>query len=98
MDVLLGEQHGESLLLELDDGIGHLLDAAHVGAAAIGYAAEVWKDCEQLVGRPRRRRHPVGKTSWRLAADVEIFHDREVGEDAAILRHEAETAARDLVG
>ena len=31
-----------------------------------------------------------------LAADVEIFRNGEVGEDAPVLRHEAEPAARDL--
>jgi hypothetical protein len=32
----------------------------------------------------------------RLAADVEIFHDGQVGKDAAVLRRVAEAAPRDL--
>ena len=39
---------------------------------------------------------PVGKAARRLAADVEIFHDGEIGEDAAVFRREAEAAPRDL--
>ena len=84
MDVLLGQEHREAFLLELDDGVGHLLDddrrdafgglveqhqqriahqrasdrqhllltAAHMGAAAVGHAAEIGKDREQLFRRP----------------------------------------------
>ena len=39
---------------------------------------------------------PSGKCARRLAADLEILQHRQVGEDAPVLRHEAEPAARDL--
>src|SRR5262249_17800633 len=54
------------------------------------------KDREQLFRRPCRRYAAVAMAPRRLAADVEILPHGQVGKDAAILRHEAEPAARDL--
>src|SRR5262249_45424609 len=78
------------------DGEHLLLAAAHMGAAAMGDVAEIGKDGEGLVRGPRWGRAAVWMVADPLPADVEIFGDGEVGEDAPVLGHEAEPAARDL--
>src|SRR5581483_1844024 len=48
--------------------------------------------------RPGGRRPAISKNAGWLAPDVEIFHHRQVGEDAAVLGCEAKPAPRNLVG
>src|SRR6202030_3922817 len=41
---------------------------------------------------------PAGSVWWRrLPPDLQVFFDREIGEDATVLRHIAEPAPHDLV-
>ena len=54
---------------------------------------QIGKDREQLFRRPERR-----AGARRAAADAEVFRDRQVGEDAPVLRHIAETQTDDGVG
>ncbi len=87
----LVEQHQQRVAHQRARHRQHLLlAAAHVRAEPVGHAAEVGKQLEQLRGRPRRRGPAVGKLRAAAAADVEIFQHRQVGEDAPVLRHEAE--------
>src|SRR5262249_19450134 len=67
-----------------------------MGAAAIGHVAQIGKDGEELVRGPRWGRTAVAMVADPLPADVEIFGDGEVGEDAPVLGHEAKPEARDL--
>jgi hypothetical protein len=64
-------------------------------AASIGHVAQIGKDGEELFHRPRRCGAPV-EMAHRLAANVEVLRDRQVGKDTAVLRNEADPAARDL--
>ena len=66
-----------------------------MGAAPIGHVAQIGKDGEELFHCPGGRGAPV-EMAHRLTADVEVLGDGQVGKDAAVLRHEAEPAPRDL--
>ena len=61
-----------------------------------GISARLGNSANSLFRRPGRRRRSVGEAARRLAADVEIFHHGEIGEDAPVLRREAQAAPRDL--
>ena len=87
----LVEQHQRRIAHQRARDRQHLLlAAAHAPAGTVAHLAEIGKQREQLFARPVRRVRPL-----RLAADFEIFLDRQVGEDAPLLRHVAEPAAHD---
>ena len=72
----------------------HLLFAARHLLATVGAAfCEVGEDLEQLLDGP------VGRVlAFGLAADLQVFHHRQVGEDAAILGDIADAGLGDAVG
>ena len=73
-----------------------LLAAAHAAAEAVTQFGEIGKQPEQSLRRPRRRRRPSAKRRGGWRPDVEIFQNREIGKDAAVLRREAHAQAGDL--
>src|SRR3984885_6797510 len=69
-----------------------LLPARHARPSASSQLAQVREDGEE----PLRR--PGGSVrAWRLPTHLQIFLDRQIGEDATVLRHIAEPAPHDLV-
>src|ERR1700729_2335809 len=69
-----------------------LLPARHARASASSQLTQVRKDGEE----PLRR--PCGSVRARgLPADLQILLDRQIGEDATVLRHVAEPARHDLI-
>src|SRR2546421_2268257 len=69
-----------------------LLAAAHAAARAVAHLAEIGKQRKQLFAGPVRRVGTLG-----LAADFEIFLDRQIRKDAPLFRDIAEPAAHDRV-
>src|ERR1700722_15162267 len=69
-----------------------LLSARHARASASSHLTQVRKDGEEPLWRP------CGSVRARgLQADLQIFLDRQIGEDATVLRHVAEPAPHDLI-
>jgi hypothetical protein len=77
------------------DGEHLLLAAAQLSAELVLALRQVGKQRKQLLRRPGRGRGAVGPGARGLAADVKILQHGEVGEDAAILRREAEAEPGD---
>src|ERR1700733_2733070 len=69
-----------------------LLSAGHARASASSQLTQVRKDGEEALWRPGGSVRARG-----LPADLQIFLDREIGEDATVLRYIAEPAPHDLV-
>jgi hypothetical protein len=74
------EQHDQRIAHQrARDGQHLLLAAAHATTEAMAHLAEVWKQPEQGVGRPPRRRAAVLESPRRLQADVKILQHGEAG-------------------
>src|ERR1700727_2409351 len=69
-----------------------LLPARHARARASSQPTQVRKDGEESLRRPGGSVRTRG-----LPADLQIFLDRQIGEDATVLRYIAEPAPHDLV-
>ena len=90
----LVEQHAARIAHQgAGDGQHLLLAARHAPARPLAHAAEIGKQREQPVLGPGRR-----AVARRLAADLEILHHRQLGEDAPLLRHIAQAEPGDAVG
>src|ERR1700722_18645133 len=74
------------------DGEHLLLPARHARAGASAQLTQVRKDGEEPL-----RRQGGSIRARRLPADLQIFLDRQIGEDATVLRHIAKSAPHDLV-
>src|ERR1700722_15890393 len=71
----------------------HLLfPARHARASASSQLTQVRKDGEETLWRPGG-----GVRARGLPADLQIFLDRQIGENATVLRHIAEPAPHDLI-
>ena len=71
------------------DGQHLLLAAGEVAALPVGQLAQLREQREHRVDRPAAR--PAGGAR----RHVEVLPHRELGEDAPVLRHEADAGARD---
>ena len=72
------------------DGEHLLFAAAHVAAAPVAQFGEVGEEFKHGLHGPGRRRRAVRGFAWRPHADVEIFQDGQVGENAAVFRGKAD--------
>src|SRR3984957_5853620 len=69
-----------------------LLPSGDARASAPPQFAQVWKNGEEPLRRPGR-----SVCTGRLPADLQIFLDRQIGEDPTVFRHIAKPAPHDLV-
>ena len=71
------------------------VDAGGQNVHVAALAAALGRSDDEVIVHTRRD-DPALPRRVRLAANVEVLRDRQVGKDTAVLRNEAEPAARDL--
>ena len=74
-----------------------LLAAAHAPAQTLRHFTQIGKQRKKTLRRPAGRLAAVRPVAWRLAADFQVFHHGEVGEDAPVFRYKTHAQTRRLV-